>query len=295
MVRKIKIILWVIVNLFCLLGIFICIFLYRMDRKVLLKDNGYIYFALQHESNPFEADVQQIVDFKDKLENTNLFQYYEIYGQPLYSSDICLPKYESEQKTEDGIYELETIQIGYNVLKDFGVALQEGCAFQIKDYKMGKDKNIPVVIGADWSGTLKIGDSFIAEYLYDTYQFHVIGILQPQAMIYMTNRIYLLDKDIIMPSFEVTDYNILTNGLKIHYANKVSGIMKVKKENQECAQRYLLSCLENTSSGVYTWYATTYDCNLRRIFHLGIKEILFLYIVIIAVGNYFIIVKKYRH
>ena len=126
------------------------------------------------------------------------------------------------------MYDLAAVQIGPDVLKDFGVALQEGRAFQPTDYVLGEDKRIPVIIGADWSGTLKTGDSFEAEYLYDTYQFDVVGILQSQSMIYMTNRIYLLDQDIIMPSFAVTDEALITDGLKIHYANKASGVMKVQ-------------------------------------------------------------------
>ncbi|MBO5033409.1 MAG: hypothetical protein J6D08_16285 [Lachnospiraceae bacterium] len=127
--KIIKTILWVTINLFCFMGIFICVYLYQSDEKVLQKDNGCIYFALQHESNPFSSEIQQVADFKSELENTDLFQYYEIYGQPLYSSDTYLPEYESEQKMEDGMYDLAAVQIGPDVLKDFGVALQEGVPF----------------------------------------------------------------------------------------------------------------------------------------------------------------------
>lgn len=277
------------------MGMFVCGFLYRMDKKVLLKDNGYIYFALQHESNPFAAEMQQIEDFKNELEGTGLFQYYEIYGQPLYASGICLPEYESDQKMEDGMYSLAAVQIGASVLADFNVVLQEGRSFDAADYVLGQDKRIPVIIGADWSGTLKIGDSFEAEYLYDIYQFDVVGILAPESMIYMTNRTYLLDQDIIMPSFEVTDKNLITDGIKIHYANKVSGIVKVQEEDQRNAQRYLLSCIENTPSGTYSWYATTYDCILKGMLHLGVKEIFVFCFAIIVAGNGFIIVKRIVH
>lgn len=47
----------------------------QTDKKILQKDNGYIYFALQHESSPFTAYTQQLVNFKKELQNADCFQY----------------------------------------------------------------------------------------------------------------------------------------------------------------------------------------------------------------------------
>ncbi len=56
MVQKIKlktvitVILWGVKKYFAFSGIVLCIHFSQTDKKILQKDNGYIYFALQHES-----------------------------------------------------------------------------------------------------------------------------------------------------------------------------------------------------------------------------------------------------
>lgn len=74
---------------------------------------------------------------------------------------------------------------------------------------------------------------------------------------------------------------------KIHYANKVSGIIKAEKGKERQAIKYLNSCIKNTSTGKYSWYSTLMDINLRHTFHVGIYEILFMDIVVCFLINVF--------
>lgn len=295
MVRKvIKAGLWAVINLFCFICIFICIFLYNNDRKVLVKDNGYIYVSLQHESNPLNTDINQMTAFVNSLKSNKFFTYYEIYGQPLYYYGTFLTESINAEKLQDEIQDLTSLQIDSGIFEDFNILVQDGRDFYSADYLLSKSGKIPVIIGSDLSDRLSVGDCFTAEYLYDTYTFEVIGILQPDAMIYMTNRIYPLNGTIILPSFDINESTVVTDGIKIHYANKASGILRFLEKDKKHALKALEECINATRSGEYSWYATTYDINLKKLLHLGISEIIIICIIIIIAVNIPIILKRKR-
>lgn len=292
MKKRISIVVVLLCNLiFLAIGI-LGIYFLHMDYKVLKKDNGYIFFSLQHESEPFSIDVQDFKQLHKKLQDTEWYEYYEIYGQPLFLEENLFQDNENISQSSGEKYMLNAVQIGKNVCSDFGIKIQKGREFAESDFLYSDQKIIPVLIGSELSNSLSIGDSFYAEYLYDVYQYVVIGILSPEATIYMTNKIYLLDNSIVMPSFDISDKSNITDGLKIHYANKVSGIIKVEKGKEKKAVKYFVSCLENTSTGDYSWHSTLLDRNLREILHIGINELLFADIVIWILFSIFIYKKK---
>ncbi len=276
---------WLLINFMILVILVAGIYLIKEDNKVLRKDKGYIYISLQHESMPFDISVHDFEAFQKELLNDNYYDYYEIYGQPLLLENEIFRDQENSNITDEGQYVVDSVQIGKNVCKDFEINVRKGRNFEEADYMIDSEKKVPVLVGNDMAVNLEIGDTFSVEYLYDTYECMVIGILKPDSMLYMTNKIYLLDNRIIMPSFNISDESNVTDGIKIHYANKVSGIIKVEKGKEKQAIEYLESCIANTSTGKYSWYSTLLDVNLRQMFHVGIYDILFINIAVLILWN----------
>ena len=258
-----------------------------IDGKVVRRDEGFIFFSLQHESSPFSVDIQNFRQLQKELLDTEWYEYYEIYGQPLFLEENIFQDKENDWKTDDGKHIINAVQIGQNVCDDFGIEIYKGREFIKSDFLYKSKEKLPILIGYEWVNKLSIGDIVCVEYLYDTYECVVIGVLAPESMIYMTNKTYLLDNCIVMPSFEVLQGSNITDGLKIHYANKVSGIIKAEKGKERQAIKYLNSCIKNTSTGKYSWYSTLIDINLRHTFHVGIYEILFMDIVVCFLINVF--------
>lgn len=281
-------IIGILINLIALVIFVVGVYFISIDNKVLKKDNGDVYFSLQHESMPFDISICDFEDFQKELLNTKYYTYYEMYGQPLFLSEEILDIKENNIITEEGKFIIESMQVGKRVCEDFGIDVREGRRFEETDYMVDTEKTIPVLIGNDLAINAEIGDTFQVEYLYDVYECTIIGILKPESMIYMTNKTYLLDNRIVMPSFEISEGSNVTDGIKIHYANKVSGIIKAEKGKERQAIKYLNSCIKNTSTGKYSWYSTLIDINLRHTFHVGIYEILVMDIVVCFLMNAFI-------
>lgn len=228
-------------------------------------DGGKIYFSIQHEGNPLAvrdiSQFQAVVKALSEIENS---VYYEIYHQPLYQRD-----------NSTGVLDINTlsaVQISKNVQTDFKINLWAGRKFVDSDFLIS-DRIIPIVIGYDLKDNFSIGDHFCAEYLFDDYEFVVVGILAQNSNIEISNGSYLLGDYIVMPNFEILDDRMSTKGIKIHYADKSSGKIGTKIENGNYVLKEIERITKHTEVGTYSFYTTMADANLRIMTGLGIKEI----------------------
>ena len=102
------------------------------------------------------------------------------------------------------------------------------------DYWYKEGDQIPVILGSEYNGIYSVGDTFTHDYLYKNYNFYVYGILNSCEITNMKSNIRI-DQYIIMPSFSIKDIpqDIETiNSMKIHYENKVSGIIHIEDESR---------------------------------------------------------------
>lgn len=289
--KRISRILQFLTLLICFMIIAIGSYLIHIDNKTLQKDKGYVFFSLQQESSPFAADIREYQKLEKELQATALYKYYEIYAQPIYVEENTFPNAANLTPADSG-YMLDAVQIGQEVCHDFGIELLSGRGFMKDDFLLGNDRRIPVLIGNGLTEYMTVGDSFPAEYLYDTYECVVIGTLRQDSVIYMSNWIYPLENAVVMPGFELADNSAVTDGIKIHYANKVSGVIRAEKGKEKQARSYFASCIENTATGDYSWNATLFDSNLREKLHVGIYEIMLCAVIVMTF--IFIAVKRKR-
>lgn len=263
----------------------------RLDSEISNISKGNIYIQLQHESNPISIDKHQYQKILEKLYENNLFTYYEIYEQPI---DV-------EKKTIDDLLKLDyisyderlqSVQIGQNVIEDFDFKLENGRLFTNDDYILNDRKDIPIILGSAYNEVWNIGTRFIGNYLYDTYSFYVVGILEKETEIDISTKHFLLDNYIIMPSFSVV--NELTEGLKIHYANKTSGMIKSLYGNEGSIFKYLEKNIDDNEAGIYSFYSSSLKSNFKTLFYLDLNFFIVFFIImsIIIVFIYFNFLKK---
>ena len=229
-------------------------------------NDGKVFISLQHESDPRKInDVSVFSDIVLKLSKSDNWKYYEIYIQPLYSRN-----FDSLEKDEV----IDAIQISLNIQEDYSFNIIEGRKFNKDDFILN-EKNIPVILGNNYSERLCVGDSFKAEYLFDVYEFQVIGILQEHPGVDVINGLYSLDNRVIMPSFFIASDKPITDGIKIHYANKTSG--KILTDNQKISevQKEIDSVIRNNCAGPYSLYTTSINYNIKLLLGLSIENIIF--------------------
>lgn len=257
----------------------------KIDAQNLQKNNNYLYYSLQHQSSPSQSDVQSFKDLYQTLSNSNLYTYYEIYEQPLnipYTSSTFFIPYDVPypNETTGPFQSTSSIQISQNVQDDFNFSVLEGRLLQADDFIYNGKNSIPVLMGQKYAQQFDIGDSFSANYLFDDYNFHIVGFLQTGNKISTSLNDILLDSYIIMPSFEITDDVPQTMGLKVHYANKTSGKIKVTPENFQAASTFFIPLLENSPAGSFTWHNTSISLNFKQNFGISLHTAFYILIAI---------------
>lgn len=201
--------------------------------KIDTKD-GYIYYSIQHESNPLSINLDKYQKTYNDLNvnfSRNGYQYLEVYYQYLEPVQENHKKYYTvENELEQPADTIQAVQISANVLNH--AKLSRGRYFKKKDYIYHENDDIPVLMGSDYEDIYDVGDLFQATYLYQEYTFQIVGFLQKGTEICAGERSSIADRFVIMPSFNINDNNIEENdGYRIHYANKISGLVLTHKYN----------------------------------------------------------------
>lgn len=240
----------------------ILIFLYDLcqeiihtDQEFYQTDHEHILYQLQHEDNPLNKKIADFQKIYNSLKGTDLYTYYELYTQPLYFG-------EAKEVAE-------AVQISENVQNDFGLKVADGRLFVKEDFILNGD-TIPVYLGADYINQYDLGDSFSAEYLFDQYHFLIVGFLEKNSKIKTSFREIPLDGCIVMPGFDISPNKEVMNGIKIHYANKTSGMIKTTFEQEEKTKKYFEKILESGNVGTYSWASNLLSVDIRNNFNISL-------------------------
>lgn len=236
-------------------------------------NKGYIFYSIQHEDNPLDKDIESFMKLHGSLNKNLEYDYYELYSQYLEMPE------QQGQYYEEGTGELlnqcagvKCIQVNKNLLDDYGIEVTEGFSFENKDFSINNNKTIPVLMGAAYSSLYNVGDIFKAIYLFDEYEFRIIGFLAEGSNINTAFISIEMDDYIIMPSFEIDASVPVTNGLKIHYANKTSGLVRLSEGNNNVFEKHIASLLKNAEVGKYSWTITPMEVQYKEIFKITINQ-----------------------
>lgn len=211
----------------------------EIDKLSEAEDNGYIYISVQHESNPIclENEEKTIDSFKqiNSELSTCGIDYYEVYRQPLDCSESSHVTYDAVSgELRAYCKEAQCIQISENVQEAFELSVDVGRNFCRDDYLHERNEAIPVIMGNHYSDSYFVGDIFSGQYLFEDFDFIVIGFLKEGCKMKFSFGCTNLDEYILMPSFIFANNPQNENEYvtqKIHYANKASGVIKTNEYN----------------------------------------------------------------
>lgn len=74
-----------------------------------------------------------------------------------------------------------------------------------------------------------------------------------------------------MPSFEVDDDVPITNGLKIHYANKTSGIVRLDINKVDYFHSFIEPLFSSADAGEYSWTVRPNTLQFKELFGIDLE------------------------
>lgn len=117
------------------------------------------------------------------------------------------------------------------------------------------------------------------------YKFEIIGFLSENSNINMSSYNINLDNYIVMPSFMIDSNVPVTDGIKVHYANKTSGLVSLNKTDSDEFYKIIEPMLKNAKVGKFSWTVTPIENQYKEIFKISINQtrmiILFLIIIML--------------
>lgn len=242
----------------------------ELDKKMLSANNGSIYLSIQQDSNPLDTPntAKTMEAFKNAYAALRElpYPYYEMYLQPLDCRQTERPMF--DRYTGEYVSPCtwaDSMQVSENVQTDFALRLRDGTFFEEDAFDIRKDV-IPVLLGAAYAPHFQIGDRFSAQYLFRPFTFEVVGILEEGSTIRFSAETIPLDRYVLMPSFHEmkmpeTEDEYAT--WKIHYANKISGLIKTDDAGFSDAHQSVRSILDHSIIGAYTLSSSSAEKNLQ--------------------------------
>lgn len=228
--KKKKMVAWIVASICLLLGIgylFTLFLPYHKDTK---------WSALYFDADLTKIYDQSLNELKKAYDELTSLDYYEINDQFL---EISYPKIDKEFlygfeygnaetwiSNDNVIYPTKCFQISKNCIEKFELEVDEGSTFSDNDMKYVQGESIPVIVGAGYANTLKVGDLLKGLYIQNEFTYEVVGILSKGANINLGGQAVSLDRYLVMPSFNIAEDPINEDDAIFqvrHYANKLSG------------------------------------------------------------------------
>lgn len=182
---------------------------------------------INYFNNPSQLD--NLKKFYDALLTDKSFTYMVSTVQPLEMTEFKGSRkfnygYENgnDLTSYENYYYIKSLQLNQNVFDVFSIPLQQGNYFSEEDYIYTDSKKIPVLLGYEYSGIYEVGEIFFADYLFNSCEFIVAGIIEQGTTILNVNKEILLDRYIILPQFIIQQSDDIYFE-QIHYLNLING------------------------------------------------------------------------
>ena len=183
-----------------------------------------------------------ITKFCDSLTNAKQFSYVPFVGNEIELLNIDIPECCREMKdtykiNNQSAMAVKAIQISKSFTDLFPYKIDKGRDFIIEDYNYYISKTIPIILGSAYNDYFSVGDVFEGYYLFERFNFEVIGILDSDSTFYnkQVGGLDSYDNFIIMPLANVTEDNEFS---RIVSLQKLSGFMLVNGNRQEALEEY---------------------------------------------------------
>ncbi|UHA72112.1 ABC transporter permease [Paenibacillus sp. 481] len=128
----------------------------------------------------------------------------------------------------EGPYQnVKAIQLNQQAWESYQIKIADGANFSAVDFQHHSQGMIPVLLGAEYSGTYQIGDRLAGNYLFKDFQLIVKGFIQPNTLVFNKNNPELyVDRYIVMPAQQFAVVPADEKELyfqQIHYLQMING------------------------------------------------------------------------
>lgn len=202
-----------------------------------------VYIDYSGEFTPNQA--APLINTYQQMKESKLFSMYEMYNQFIEWVNYSGPdkfgygyedgffqgkKGDYEYKGQNYVRtEIKSTQLSYNCFDKFSLHIENGRAFKESDYTLHFGDTVPVILGYEFTENYKVGDKFKAFYLFNLFDFEVVGFLKEDSYIKNHGDIYYLDRDVIIPMFNIIDSPKNQDDAffqTLHYSNKTSCLLE---------------------------------------------------------------------
>ena len=160
-----------------------------------LSDPIYYSYCEQSDTNIYK----KLATFIKSLYDTDKFSFVSLSKQDIQLSNMTVPEqflygYE-EDYTKDSVVDVEgeklctvkSLQVSPKFFTEFSVNVSDGEQFKESDYVLKKGQPIPVILGSAYKDIFEIGNTFKAYYMFDKFDFRVIGFASDKSFYFDTN------------------------------------------------------------------------------------------------------------
>ncbi len=168
----------------------------------------------------YDAEYFNLYKFVQELRSTDGLFFHSIVAQPIdisaenisnkfaYGYEDGIDKESSYSVGEKGnpLIWAKSIQITDGVLEKFGVKVDSGRSFAEKDFEFNPSDTVKVILGNEYKAYYQVGDLFDAEYLLTPIKCQVVGMLPEKSLVARRGHFISLDRYILLPSFNKTNY-----------------------------------------------------------------------------------------
>lgn len=252
-----------------------------------------------------EENTPKFRKFLDLLMESEYFEYFMMYRQPVYIDDYRgkfnnVENYEHKADISAATQDIEdkdgnvrastkvkAFWIGDNVIDYFDFRLSAGRAFAEDDFILKPDAPISVILGANYAEEYAVDDELFISFVFAERPAKVVGFLEEGTNIYHRNSFRNLDTYVIMPIFINDNYEgeeIYNFNVNYFYMLRTWGTVATKLSIQdinEILNRYS----EEAGFECHDAYIVAEDATVEKInFDHGIEVVSFLVSVIAMVA-----------
>lgn len=252
-----------------------------------------------------EENTPKFREFLSLLMESEYFEYFMMYRQPVYIDDYRgkfnnVENYEHKADISAATQDIEdkdgnvrastkvkAFWIGDNVIEYFGFRLSVGRPFAEDDFILKPDAPISVILGANYAEEYAVGDELFISFVFAERPAKVVGFLEEGTNIYYRNSFRNLDTYVIMPIFindthegeEIYNFNV-----NYFYLLRTWGTVATKLSIQDINE-ILGRYSEEAGFECHDAYTVAEDATVEKVnFDHGIEVVSFLVSVIAMVA-----------
>ncbi len=150
-------------------------------------------------------------EINHKLNNNDFFEYYQVSGPSIQyignykgAKETALGDINvKEEETNKRLTSLNSMEIPKRLNYQLQEQIESGRSFEEADYKCNTKEIIPVVLGSYFKDSFKVGDHMKLKFFLTEVEVKVVGILEKQSMISLSNISIDVSDQVLFPTVNI--------------------------------------------------------------------------------------------